>query len=242
MVWFYLWWFNRIEKLSFPLSIPLWSDFIANYRLQQYAIACALSIPLWSDFICIHAFFSRRNKLLSIPLWSDFIVVLGMVITCVVVSAFNPTMVWFYRERWDFMKDSSTSLSIPLWSDFILFSLQPCYHLYSTFQSHYGLILSIRKRIAPLSKSKTFNPTMVWFYRVNDDTVHHRSFLLSIPLWSDFISQPTWHRELGLFTLSIPLWSDFISSPNEPPPIGNHSFQSHYGLILSTVKLFWIRF
>ena len=56
----------------------------------------------------------------------------------------------------------------------------------------------------------TFNPTMVWFYRVGVRALFPVPKLLSIPLWSDFIVLYRGHEHTV-----IP------------------GFQSHYGLILS---------
>ncbi len=80
------------------------------------------------------------------------------------------------------------------------------------FQSHYGLILSFSSKLSVVCWIRTFNPTMVWFYRRPRWRSYKRKSGLSIPLWSDFIS-----------TVII------ILSPQILP------FQSHYGLILSHV-------
>ena len=74
-------------------------------------------------------------------------------------------MVWFYLF---------THITLPLNSK-------------NVFQSHYGLILSWRRR--GLGRFfRAFNPTMVWFYRKSSGEVRG-GLLLSIPLWSDFIFQ-----------------------------------------------------
>ena len=102
---------------------------------------------------------------------------------------------------------------------------------------------------------------MVWFYLVNSDWYPGMAKLLSIPLWSDFITLlPTWFlmsvktfqshyglilsfyvvatREINfVFRLSIPLWSDFIAKYIPSRLLTPVDFQSHYGLILSFEKI-----
>ena len=99
-------------------------------------------------------------------------------------SPFNPTMVWFYLEAiWKEIAEIKT-LSIPLWSDFIVrknegVCVNPPHPAFSggrgcggvaegtwrqcSFQSHYGLILSL-KSLRKMATQSSFNPTMVWFY------------------------------------------------------------------------------
>ncbi len=168
---------------------------------------------------------------LSIPLWSDFI------------SMKRHTKSW------------SNTLSIPLWSDFIHRHLQQVESYLSLFQSHYGLILSKRKRCMYYFRELPFNPTMVWFYRSLSCCVKswcssfqsHYGLILSrneslscLCICKAFNPTMVWFY-LSLFcqiptpvrVLSIPLWSDFI----EPKPVEHYvnrfAFQSHYGLILS---------
>ena len=106
-----------------------------------------------------------KDFLLSIPLWSDFICCRSSLII-VSLYSFNPTMVWFYPEKYATLTSKNDSLSIPLWSDFIFVPEVLCVWSTTAFQSHYGLILSSQK----LSHNNPFS-------------------LLSIPLWSDFIAK-----------------------------------------------------
>ena len=123
-------------------------------------------------------------------------------------SCFNPTMVWFYRDKF---------------SGF--------HNLITWFQSHYGLILSDMGSCRDLHPSSRFNPTMVWFY-------HHVLSLttlpkkrVSIPLWSDFISNILYNDVIGKQSFNPTMvWfyptNNFFNFSAE-------QFQSHYGLILS---------
>ena len=151
-------------------------------------------------------------------------------------STFNPTMVWFYLRNQVGKSVVFSILSIPLWSDFIIAVERLEKYLKKNFQSHYGLILSkLRNKKRSQQRNRAFNPTMVWFY-----------------LWACYLFQ--------IFTrsrLSIPLWSDFIISdwntvqrvlcPTFNPTMVwfyrptylaayeyTKTFQSHYGLILSS--------
>ena len=119
-------------------------------------------------------------------------------------------MVWFYQLTVEFSAASYSKLSIPLWSDFIDEFFVRSVLRKNHFQSHYGLILSEKKKEAPLGIKIPFNPTMVWFYPVNP-------------------------RPCVKFfkRLSIPLWSDFIPPKNKALIHPGNVFQSHYGLILS---------
>ncbi len=96
---------------------------------------------------------------------------------------------------------------------------------------------------------------MVWFYLCESRFIAEYKHVLSIPLWSDFISplnsstiSPAWDfqshyglilskesKKSGMLksNLSIPLWSDFIIVINDANCNNNYIFQSHYGLILS---------
>ena len=94
-----------------------------------------------------------------------------------------------------------------------------------SFQSHYGLILSIH---------------------CYQNWLHVKA--LSIPLWSDFILSLMAARIAGRsLSLSIPLWSDFIFQIFYYFDYNAETFQSHYGLILSrpvscNVNNLWIAF
>ena len=164
LVWFYLYEFLKSMYDYDILSIPFWSDFIlAASTLTDYWEG--LSIPFWSDFIwyamasnpnpCIH-FQSHFGLILSdlfrgsiihirswlsIPFWSDFIREFKRTVDRILIT-FNPILVWFYLLS--FSTTSTACLS---------------------FQSHFGLILSI--------------------YTKHTNRKHKN---LSIPFWSDFIS------------------------------------------------------
>ena len=81
-------------------------------------------------------------RVFSIPLWSDFILL--------ILQYVNTLYLCF---------------SIPLWSDFIHTTKQINTTTNTTFQSHYGLILSVTESELKEKISIIFNPTMVWFYR-----------------------------------------------------------------------------
>ena len=99
---------------------------------------------------------------------------------------FNPTMVWFYPMNGQVKSKFNVDLSIPLWSDFIQTKLNSSLENSDSFQSHYGLILSLA-----------------------DAKIDKIEIALSIPLWSDFIRKSI-KNGLHRRNLSIPLWSDFI--------------------------------
>ncbi len=123
MVWFYHF-FRRFLKIKIVfLSIPLWSDFILIDVPAVPLSSKALSIPLWSDFISSLTVRSWAvATTLSIPLWSDFILRAKREIE-LAEKTFNPTMVWFYRTAISGIASQVIS-----------------------FQSHYGLILSLYRR------------------------------------------------------------------------------------------------
>ncbi len=149
-------------------------------------------------------------------------------------------------------------LSIPLWSDFIAIEFRISVFPTPNFQSHYGLILSRKTKIAQLTTLHSFNPTMVWFYPYAKQKQQNLVSSLSIPLWSDFIDRTPRTAVISTI-LSIPLWSDFIfdyfktkfleKAPFNPTMVWFYRsmcllavrlssyFQSHYGLILSTSKI-----
>ena len=125
---------------------------------------------------------------LSIPFWSDFI---------------------RFRLRSIFWVNV-VHLSIPFWSDFIGWlskRLTGC----GSFQSHFGLILSVIEMISKEEAIPAFNPILVWFYQNMDDK------------WRKYFEK-----------LSIPFWSDFIGSTGMYSISSLHTFQSHFGLILSS--------
>ena len=100
------------------------------------------------------------------------------------------------------------------------------------FQSHFGLILSLHCRpqqsklpfnpilvwfyqisSTRLSNSflHSFNPILVWFYRGTSTASFIERLMLSIPFWSDFITERQGSSRWHVWRLlSIPFWSDFI--------------------------------
>ena len=140
MVWFYRCTAALRVHCAGKLSIPLWSDFITRHR-QAARHRAQLSIPLWSDFIGLH------KKRLGEPL-----------------TAFNPTMVWFYR--WSMTDNESSSYVFQSHYGLILSWAkgENIKLLFISFQSHYGLILSPTTSTEERAKRVAFNPTMVWFY------------------------------------------------------------------------------
>ena len=120
MVWFYLQAFLPGILSGTLLSIPLWSDFIAERGCQSacsrvcfqshYGLILSdhiyinatdeigLSIPLWSDFISF-------EFLSSVSIMSNFQSHYGLILSLSSMQGlisssipFNPTMVWFYRD------------------------------------------------------------------------------------------------------------------------------------------------
>ena len=154
MVWFYQ--DEAVNKLTLviKLSIPLWSDFIS----QRLLLLRAMLFPFNPTMVWFYpkpdpTTLESANKL-SIPLWSDFIYSFNLSVL-VNGTPFNPTMVWFYRS-------------------FTFSSAIAC----TSFQSHYGLILSVHEgetenwlRVADW-ESCAFNPTMVWFYHFRNQFFH----------------------------------------------------------------------
>ncbi len=190
------------------LSIPLWSDFIFRAIKEKFPAATVLSIPLWSDFIgnsdtsaCWSDWSFQSHYGLILSLHSVEIVVRNFV-------AFNPTMVWFYRSE----QRSTGICSTPAFNPTMVWFYQiwsSQHRSSTTFQSHYGLILSPKIGEDWLCRIDTFNPTMVWFYQRNGKNCRDGERALSIPLWSDFIYAGV-DEKLVKLALSIPLWSDFI--------------------------------
>ena len=164
MVWFYPSWSYVNNTFHCFLSIPLWSDFINQKRIQwvrrelnvfqsHYGLILSryegykvchkprLSIPLWSDFICILYHFIGSFLKTFNPTMVWFYLRYTSFSIAHYVNTFNPTMVWFYRlSSSNFF--SAVFLSIPLWSDFIDARHTNLNRVSSGFQSHYGLILS----------------------------------------------------------------------------------------------------
>ena len=80
---------------------------------------------------------------------------------------------------------------------------------YNVFQSHYGLILSVKS-----------------------DVVGQRFDELSIPLWSDFILSESGKDRQKLFAFN-PTMVWFYPAYSQYHTASVTTFQSHYGLILS---------
>ena len=95
-------------------------------------------------------FYPTKGESPIVLLKSDFQSHYGLILSSAlsgslqgIFSSFNPTMVWFYLYRREFvwLCSPTGTLSIPLWSDFIQYLL-----------------------LQRLFLQVTFNPTMVWFY------------------------------------------------------------------------------
>ena len=81
--------------------------------------------------------------------------------------------------------------------------------------------------------SMTFNPTMVWFYQSIPHLPQDRYRLPFNPTMVWFYQTVKLPSKHDLIELSIPLWSDFIQRIRWRKVGKLHTFQSHYGLILS---------
>ena len=131
---------------------------------------------------------------------------------------FNPILVWFYQRTKEKIVNGDRRLSIPFWSDFISGTAVGETQAYMNFQSHFGLILSVR---APLGYCLIIH--------------------LSIPFWSDFILLGS----VYCFHCKVFFQSHFglILSKTKADAILRRlaRFQSHFGLILSCCSLPWRR-
>ena len=81
---------------------------------------------------------------------------------------FNPILVWFYL--FVDVESLNSFLSIPFWSDFISVRYAWITKKLKDFQSHFGLILSLKKIEAMKLGVKAFNPILVWFYPCSSHT------------------------------------------------------------------------
>ena len=167
MVWFY---HENFNTLTYPSNLTFNPTMVWFYLEPHFQFEPAperrLSIPLWSDFIeWWQRFTARLNRggTAFNPTMVWFYRSDSRKHT-VPQSAFNPTMVWFYRRVNGMHSITEDSLSIPLWSDFIKVQKKLWRMTTYSFQSHYGLILSL----------------VAWYCLLNFNN-------LSIPLWSDFI-------------------------------------------------------
>ena len=127
-------------------------------------------------------------------------------------SPFNPTMVWFYLHQ----KPKRTVISCYFQSHYgLILSFTTFAALYerrkNAFQSHYGLILSGFTPERDQKTQETFNPTMVWFYpkSCNWRNTPKRVFQSHYGLILSFFSYDL--LCINCYILSIPLWSDFIT-------------------------------
>ncbi len=213
---------NRISRRV--LSIPLWSDFIAvendNVQRQQFSFN-----PTMVWFYLLMRTRQPTNSLtLSIPLWSDFIRLrdgdtvpvhprgfqshYGLILSTSARKSLKNFTETFNPtigvRKWGWEK-----LSIPLWSDFII-SLMP------------------QIRIC----RKTFNPTMVWFYRAPDLPLQrygngfqsHYGLILSY-----LITTPSLYICSAFNPTMVWFYHQAITDVSRDEV----NFQSHYGLILS---------
>ena len=154
MVWFYLttWTGRAFLRTHFQSHYGLILSTLFTCRFTS--ITC-LSIPLWSDFIA-------QKKLQKWLDWLHFQSHYGLILSARRYLrnrpnrlAFNPTMVWFYPKFCPEFLILSRHLSIPLWSDFITIRFWFRYIPMCFFQSHYGLILSYPYK-CPMCKNNTF--------------------------------------------------------------------------------------
>ena len=166
MVWFYR------KTLEAQIRPREGSNFQSHYglilsdsRFRASNIHYFLSIPLWSDFI-----FSVRflHTYLLIFFQSHYGLILSLSEVskcCIVILAFNPTMVWFYLlPPGKLVAAPISSLSIPLWSDFILLPVSFVV-LVERFPFNPTMVwfYPFPKKSPPVC-FPAFNPTMVWFY------------------------------------------------------------------------------
>ena len=194
MVWFYL---------------TSWSGMGGTVR--------KLSIPLWSDFIC--ELNPARDYTLA-GFQSHYGLILSSVVAVTFLKAmlpFNPTMVWFYRERDTLLTRSASVERFQSHYGLILSDLQKLSDIKDSiinFQSHYGLILSRLISSSSLFSSCSFNPTMVWFYLT-------ATTIQSVSETSTFNPTMVW----------------FYQQHSKSALVFNKTFQSHYGLILSACRV-----
>ncbi len=103
-------------------------------------------------------------------------------------------------------------------------------HVY--FQSHFGLILSASPLSSAMPGFQSFNPILVWFYHKVRINARSRGDILSIPFWSDFIvHQLLENSQYRLPFNPILVW--FYLWREIPCCWHYRHFQSHFGLILS---------
>ena len=145
-------------------------------------------------------------------------------------DAFNPTLVWFSPNiNWTEIGDLISFQS----HLGLIFSRRysGLSRFQNYFQSHLGLIFSKPNRVNFLENPETFNPTLVWFSQ-RTRGLFSRIFKLSIPPWSDFLAQG--NRRTGRISESFQSHLGLIfSSVQEARACDSEDFQSHLGLIFS---------
>ena len=169
---------------------------------------------------------------------------------------FNPILVWFYQSNFSSTFSSPTTFQSHFGLILSPYQQRAVEQALAAFQSHFGLILSLICDIFEYDDVTSFNPILVWFYRLLRISGKNQEISLSIPFWSDFIqpnqrtagavtltlSIPFWSDFINIHfnqvsrkycELSIPFWSDFIFLKRMEKYLDWKSFQSHFGLILS---------
>ena len=146
---------------------PILVWFYLFYRQQIVTVFIKLSIPFWSDFILIPA----KNCVLW---WDDFQSHFGLILSrCkedavkLAIEPFNPILVWFYPlfpfinkpDIHGFQSHFGLILSNSNFSYWTIWI--------RSFQSHFGLILSPYSVFYQIVSLLSFNPILVWFYRVS---------------------------------------------------------------------------
>ena len=109
--------------------------------------------------------------------------------------SFNPTMVWFYPETITSLIEIIVFLSIPLWSDFIIDQKDLVHRYPFYFQSHYGLILSVKQaEVTSITLLTSAFQSHYGLILSDKYKYPYKSlYQLSIPLWSDFIQWRGWN-------------------------------------------------
>ncbi len=232
MVWFY-------PKLFVDLNALL--NFQSHYGLILSKLDSVVdwlkNIPFNPTMVWFYhsTKFSERCLLhnLSIPLWSDFIIPVVVKATGWIVSfqshyglilsypyqIANLPDVTSFQSHYGLILSNppynvlfTGALSIPLWSDFIQARLFLCISVFLTFNPTmvwFYLVEELRGEYKGIA-DVTFNPTMVWFY-------HESPFVYFTSVNITFNPTMVW------FYPSSP--SSFLKYL--------YFFQSHYGLILS---------
>ena len=101
--------------------------------------------------------------------------------------------------------------------------------LLSSFQSHFGLILTPRKRM--LSGNERKFQSHFGLILTIPHCAARVAGLISIPFWSDFNLVENTRKHIQSL-ISIPFWSDFNPQQQDELQVACR-FQSHFGLILT---------